>query len=131
VPAWWAQTVTVGYERIRGLREKGQRRGGGYVVNKSKTYPVSIAELYQAFGAAGRRRWLGDVKLTIKKAISKKSMRIRFEDGTPVNGHFWNKGRQKSQVTVQHQERPSKSDADRVRAFWTEKLQELGEVLKP
>ncbi len=45
VSGWWAQTVTVGYERIRGLREKGQRRGGGFVVNKSKTYPVPIAKL--------------------------------------------------------------------------------------
>ena len=29
-PDWWSQMVTVGYERIRGLREKGQRRDGGY-----------------------------------------------------------------------------------------------------
>src|SRR5262249_29951570 len=27
---WWAQTVTVGYERIKGLRERGQRRDGSY-----------------------------------------------------------------------------------------------------
>ena len=27
-PDWWAQMVTVGYERIRGLRAIGQRRGG-------------------------------------------------------------------------------------------------------
>ena len=25
---WWAQTVTVGYERVKGLRERGQRRNG-------------------------------------------------------------------------------------------------------
>jgi len=129
VSGWWAQAVTVGYERIRGLREKGQHRGGGFVVNKSKTYPVPIAKLYQAFGAAGRKRWLGEVKLTIKKATPKKSMRISFEDGTPVNVHFWNKGAKKSQVTLQHQERPSKSDADKIRAFWTQRLKELGEVL--
>ena len=30
VSRWWAQTVTVGYERIRGLREKGQRRSGTF-----------------------------------------------------------------------------------------------------
>jgi hypothetical protein len=29
-PDWWSQMVTVGYERIRGLRDRGQRRGGGY-----------------------------------------------------------------------------------------------------
>ena len=131
VSGWWAQTVTVGYERIRGLREKGQQRGGGHVVNKSKTYPVSIAKLYRAFGAQGRKRWLGEAKLTVKKATPKKSMRLSFEDGTPVEVHFWEKGSQKSQVQLQHRQRPSKSDADRIRAFWAQRLAALGEVLAP
>ena len=26
LPAWWSQEVTVGYERIRGLREEHQTR---------------------------------------------------------------------------------------------------------
>lgn len=29
-PDWWSQMVTVGYERVRGLRDKRQRRGGAY-----------------------------------------------------------------------------------------------------
>jgi hypothetical protein len=28
VDGWWSQTVTVGYERIKGLRARGQRRDG-------------------------------------------------------------------------------------------------------
>ena len=131
VSAWWAQTVTVGYERIRGLRQKGQRRGGGFVVNKSKTYPASITKLYQAFSAQGRKRWLGEGKLTVKKATPKKSMRLSFEDGTPVEVHFWAKGSQKSQLQLQHSQRPSKSDADKIRAFWTQRLAALGKVLAP
>src|SRR5262245_49221569 len=35
-PDWWTQTVTVGYERIKGLREKGQRSDGGYEASKSR-----------------------------------------------------------------------------------------------
>ena len=31
VPAWWTQSVVVGYERIKGLREKGQRRSGSWI----------------------------------------------------------------------------------------------------
>ena len=46
---WWAQMVTVAYERIRGLRDVGQRRGGTYDVNKSKTVAVPLAKLYRAF----------------------------------------------------------------------------------
>jgi len=129
VSNWWAQTVTVAYERIRGLREKGQRRGGGFDVNKSKTYPVPIQRLYRAFGAQGRRGWLGDGKVTVRKATPNKTMRLRFEDGTPVEVHFTAKGAKKSQVQLQHRQRPSKSDADRIRAFWTERLEALGTVL--
>ena len=59
--------VTVGYERIRGLREKGQRRGGGYDVNKSKTVHVPIHKLYLAFSTKRTRsRWLGEVDLVVK-----------------------------------------------------------------
>jgi hypothetical protein len=34
IPGWWAQTVTVGYERIKGLRAVGQRRDGSFEANK-------------------------------------------------------------------------------------------------
>ncbi len=33
---WWRQTVTVGYERLRGLREPGQRGDGHYEANRSR-----------------------------------------------------------------------------------------------
>ena len=43
ISEWWAQMLSVGYERIRGLREIGQRMAGTYDVSKSKTYPVPLA----------------------------------------------------------------------------------------
>ena len=30
IDGWWSQAVAVGYERIKGLREKGQRRDGTF-----------------------------------------------------------------------------------------------------
>ena len=59
IPGWWAQTVTVGYERIRGLREVGQRRDGTYEANKSRTFAVPVARLFDAFhDPRVRARWL-------------------------------------------------------------------------
>ncbi len=49
VPGWWAQTVTVGYERIKGLRAVGQRRDGSFEANKSRTFGVPVSRLYDAF----------------------------------------------------------------------------------
>src|SRR5574338_1005744 len=36
---WWSQTVTVGYERIKGLRVRGQRLDGSFEASKSRTLP--------------------------------------------------------------------------------------------
>src|SRR5215470_4635421 len=49
VPGWWAQSVTVGYERIRGLRAVGQRRDGSFEASKSKTFAVPLNRLYRAW----------------------------------------------------------------------------------
>ena len=59
IAGWWAQAVTVGYERIKGLRAVGQRRDGSYEANKSRTYHVPVATLFDAWADARiRRRWL-------------------------------------------------------------------------
>lgn len=129
VDAWWAQSVTVGYERIRGLRDEGQRRGGKYDANKSKTFPVPLADLYAAFDARRRSRWLGGAKPRVKKATPGKSIRWTWDDGTPVDVYFWEKGPAKSQVQLQHRELPDKAAVERVKAEWTERLAALGELL--
>ncbi|MEM7587879.1 MAG: hypothetical protein AAF560_31110 [Acidobacteriota bacterium] len=67
VSLWWAQSITVGYERIKGLREIGQRREGSYDANKSKTFPVPLAKLYDAFhDEATRARWLPDAAPAVR-----------------------------------------------------------------
>src|SRR5438128_9518271 len=45
VPDWWSQMLTVGYERIRGLRARGQRRGGLWEASKSRTFNVPVKKL--------------------------------------------------------------------------------------
>lgn len=128
VPGWWSQTVTVGYERIRGLRAKGQRRSGSWEASKSKTFYVPVAKLFKAWAEAKRRKkWLPE-KVTVRSASSPKSMRISWEDGTTVALWFTDKGT-KSSVAVQHVGLTSKEDADRLKKFWGERLNALAEVL--
>jgi len=130
VPGWWTQTVTVGYERIKGLRAIGQRRDGGYEANKSRTYPVPLARLYRGFSDKGNRaKWLPGVDLTVRTATKDKSMRITWPDGTSVVVGFLSKGSGKSSVQVQHGKLPDKAAADKAKAFWGERLDALAEVL--
>jgi len=130
-PDWWSQMVAVGYERIRGLRAHGQQRSGEWSVTKSKTVAVPLATLYAAFSNARRRaRWLPGVKLTVRGATPNKSMRIRWEDGTPIDVGFYARGETKSQVALAHGKLRTKEDADRLRAFWSERLEALAAMMK-
>lgn len=132
VRSWWTQTVTVGYERIKGLRAIGQRRGGEYEASKSKVFAAPIGRLYRAFhDARSRRRWLGGVKLTVRTAVPDKSMRVTWPDGTSVEVYFVAKGTAKSQVAVQHRKLADKSSADRMKAWWAERLGALEAMLTP
>ena len=132
IPGWWAQTVTVGYERIRGLREVGQLRGGTFNANKSKTFPVPIARLYRGFSVKRTRdRWLPDVDLNIRTSAVNKSMRITWPDGTSVHAYFTSKDAKKSQVAIQHVGLAKKADVAKAKDYWGERFKALQEVLLP
>lgn len=128
---WWTQMVAVGYERLRGLRDRGQRRGGAYEASKSKTIAVSLARLYRAFSdASTRRRWLPDAEFDLRSSRLRKSMRWRWGDGSVVQLNFVAKAKDKSQVTVQHTKLPDKEAAVRVKAFWGKRLDALATLLR-
>jgi len=42
VPGWWAQSITVGYEQARGLRQVNQQ-ASGFTANVSRTLPAAAA----------------------------------------------------------------------------------------
>ena len=131
VDGWWVQTVTVGYERIKGLRAIGQRRDGSFEANKSRTFPTPLTRLYRAFAdPASRERWLPGVELVIRATTRGKSMRITWPDRSSVAVGFASRGRGKSQVAVQHEKLPDRAAATRLRQFWTERLEALGQVLE-
>jgi uncharacterized protein YndB with AHSA1/START domain len=126
VPDWWTQGVTVGYERIKGIREIGQRLNGEYEASRSKTLPVPVGRLYRAFTDARlRRQWLPDVKLTVRKATPDKSVRITWDDGTSVEVWFTAKGEHKSTAAVAHRKLASKADVASRKQYWGERLEAL------
>jgi uncharacterized protein YndB with AHSA1/START domain len=128
-PEWWSQMVTVGYERIRGLRDRGQRRGGGYEASKSRTFNVSVGALFNAFAnARRRRRWL-PVKIAVRSANPQKRMRVTWDDDTVVVLEFTSKGRTKSAVAVGHQKLPDRSAADAMKKAWSGYFDRLGQLL--
>lgn len=131
VADWWTQTVTVGYERIKGLRARGQRRDGTYEATKSRTFGVPVAVLFDAWAnARTRKRWLAD-KVKVRTASSPKSMRLDWPDGGIIAVGFLPKGDAKSNVAVSHAKLPDRETANRLKEFWAERLDALGKVLTP
>jgi len=128
-PDWWTQTVTVGYERIRGLRAIGQRRGGGYEASKSRTFAVPVDRLYQAFATARlRAQWLPE-EVDVRSSRANQRMRLRMPDDTVVEIGFTEKTAGKSAVAVQHSKLPDRAAVDARKAWWSERFDALAEVL--
>ena len=131
VPAWWTQSVTVGYERIKGLRAVGQRRDGSYEATKSRTYDAPAETLFDAWAdAATRRRWLKEPGVKVRTATKPKSMRLGWPDGTIVAVGFWPKSKTKCSVSVQHTKLPDRETADRLKQFWAHQMTTLATILK-
>jgi hypothetical protein len=130
IGGWWSQAVTVGYERIKGLRARGQRRDGSYEASKSRTFGVPVSTLFTAWADAGvRRRWLDADGVRVRTATGPKSMRLGWTDGTIVTIWFTPKGETKSSVAVQHTQLADAASAARLTRYWSERLDALGEVL--
>lgn len=130
VGEWWCQMVTVGYERIKGLRAIGQRRSGAWEAGRSRTLAVPVARLFAAWhDPKQRRRWLPEPKLVVRTATPDRSLRITWPDGTSVECWFTAKGPARSSVAVTHTRLASPADAERRKAYWGERLDALGEWL--
>jgi len=130
VPSWWTQSVTVGYERIKGLRARGQRRDGTYEATKSRTFNVPVTKLFDAWkDPSVRKRWLDGVGVKVRTATSPKSMRLGWTDGTIVAVGFYPKGNGKSSVAVQHTKLPDRNAADRLKKYWSERFDALHDVI--
>jgi hypothetical protein len=130
VKDWWTQAVTVGYERIKGLRARGQRRNGTYEASKSRTFNVSVDKLFDAWNESSiRRKWLEEPGIRVRTATRGKSMRLGWSDGSIISLYFLSKGDSKSSVAVQHTKLPTSEAATSLKKYWSERLGALADVL--
>ncbi|HVT72704.1 MAG TPA: hypothetical protein VHD61_06175 [Lacunisphaera sp.] len=127
---WWRQMVAVGYGLARGLRVPHQR-ADGFEISVARTIAAPVDRAYAAFReAALRELWLPGTRLTVRKATPHKSIRILWTDGTTVSVNFWPKGPLKCQVVPEHGRLTTPEAADRMKAFWTDKLEALRAYLE-
>ena len=132
VDGWWAQGVTVGYERMIGRRGVGERADGKFSTSASKTVPAGIAEHFAAWTEDARRdEWLAPGTLTLRTAQEGSS--ARFDDneyGGIIALYFTDKGEARSSVSIQIEKLASKDDIPERKATWKARLNDLAAYLK-
>ncbi|MBI4717732.1 MAG: hypothetical protein HY763_08015 [Planctomycetes bacterium] len=131
VDGWWAQMVAVAYEQARGKRRLHERPDG-FAVSASRVIAAPVSAAYKAWtDARSRKRWLPDGTLTISTATVNKSLRAAWGDGkTRLEVNFYDKNGAKCQVVAQHHKLPSAADADRMKAYWSQRLEGLKGILE-
>ena len=130
VGSWWTQSVAVGYERIKGLRARGQQRDGTYGATKSRTFNVPVETLFDAWkNASTRARWLPGQVVRVRTATAPKSMRLDWTDGSIIAVGFVPKGKTKSSVALEHTKLADRETVARFKEFWSDRLSALNELL--
>jgi hypothetical protein len=131
VPGWWAQSITVWYERSRGMRLKHQQKDG-FTVTASKTIAVPADALFDAFVQPRlRRKWLTDGTMRMRTAQPGRGARFDWTgDATRVVTWFEPKGPTKATVSVAHERLPDPDEAETAKAAWRQRLVALKSFLE-
>jgi hypothetical protein len=128
---WEAQAVTSSYERTRGLRAVGETEQG-FAVSATRTVAVPVERLFDAVVDESQRlTWLPDGELSKRTATRPKSARFDWGDGaTRVIVVFESKGEAKSTMALQHVRLRDGQEAERMKAYWRERVTALKEELE-
>lgn len=131
VPGWYAQTITVAYERARGMRAKHQN-AGGFAIGARRTVRTDVATAIEAFTDASLRdRWLPDVSMRPRRTTSTGAARFDWADPPSrlVVG-VAETAPGKVQVAVSHERLPDSETAERVKSMWRGRLAALKQLLE-
>jgi uncharacterized protein YndB with AHSA1/START domain len=126
VPGWWTQSVTVSYERARGMRARHQM-ANGYSVSATRSVGAEVDRVLTAFTEpALRESWLPAAPLSQRPTRAARTARFDWHDPvsrlvvtvTPRDGG-------KVAVTVTHEQIKEAGDAARLKAGWRGWLDDL------
>lgn len=131
VDGWWAQGVTVGYERMIGRRSVGQRNDGLFSASVSKTFNASADAVHAALADDSQRsQWLEDGVVEFRTASGIKSARFDdLEAGVIIAFFLTAKGDEKCSVQMQAEKLTSKEAGEDWKAAWKPRLAKLAEHL--
>jgi hypothetical protein len=125
VRPWWTQSVTVAYERARGMRAVHQMTNG-FSVSATKTVSVPAARAVEAFtNASIRARWLRDGDLRPRPTRASRNLPFDWDEPpSRVVVVVAPKGDDRALVSVTHEQLPDAESAATFKAAWRARLVE-------
>ncbi|MCK9793012.1 DUF4287 domain-containing protein [Isoptericola sp. 4D.3] len=126
VSGWWAQSVTVGYERITGLRVPGQRPDGTFSVSRSRLVdldPVALRALLD--DDAERAGLVPGLTLAPRSRPGVRSPRFGVSDADGDHGvamFSLDPAGTRLRLTVTHERLGSAAEAELWKAYWADWL---------
>jgi uncharacterized protein YndB with AHSA1/START domain len=152
VGAWWAQSVTVQYERERGMREVNERPAG-FGLSVSRTVAVPVEKAWDAWAEAAQlERWFttgakqdfregGRYENAdrdageFRRIVPHKRIRFTWEQpkhqpGSVVEVRFEAKNPEKTGIVLSHEKLSSKEEVEDLREGWTWAMDSLKSYLE-
>ncbi len=153
VNSWWSQTITVRYERDRGLREVGQRADKRFELSVQRTIAVNPQRAFEAISTAREwNKWFtqqAKINLRVGGRYSNadkdegeflvidppRRLRFTWENarhcpGTVVQFDIAAKGAEKCAVCVTHGKLASQQDREHMKGGWTWAMDSLKSYLE-
>ncbi len=125
VDAWWAQGITVGYERITGLRLPYQRPDGTFSAGKSRTVQVDATLLKALLLDDGNRKNLFPGQATeLRSNPTSKVIRISIGPGIAQIG-IETKPNDRAKVSIIHEKLPDFDDVAEWKFYWSDWLEAI------
>jgi uncharacterized protein YndB with AHSA1/START domain len=129
ISGWWAQGVTVGFERARGLRAQHERPSG-FSLSVTRTINVPVERLHESFANARERKAWMERTVRVSSGTPPRTINFPWGDGSRVAVRFESRGPTKAQVALQQEPLPDAAAVEELRAFWRAHLAALKERLE-
>lgn len=132
VEGWWAQCVTVGYERLSGRRLPGQRADGTYTVQRNKTVEFTREHVRSLLldAGAGERLFPGLVATPRSKPTAKQQRYALVPKGEATSslgllGVTADPPEERCRVNVTHDKLPTPAAVEAWREYWARWVEAL------
>jgi hypothetical protein len=127
VPGWWAQSVTVGWERITGRRLPHQVADGTFTANRSATITVDVEALGRLLrDEDGLDAAFPGLQPKLRSRVTSKTVRVGLTSGVAEIA-VQPKDEARTTVHVSHAKLTSPEEVVHWKAFWGDWLDALDE----